>query len=302
MTNPWLNISISDTIADCDKSFLQNLPESLLSRFEFRTLPEPFHGNPESIVYILSGNPAANAIDLNYINQPSYEKEIVEELKHDNTDFLWLRQEESIVDSNGIPYPAYKWWKNRTKELRIGTLHPNLFCIEAFPYHSKNAGDFMKIENLPSNEYTDDLIRDAISKEKYIILMRCRSYWYKRIPELIGYHKILTLSSQQAVYLTKNNLRKNEVFFKPGAWCDFVELVNNIGINSIYSTNNLTGFISTDPLLNQPKMAICSRCCKVFKKAAWSGVYSTTGGQSVVLCPKCAKEELAEGRINQVYY
>ena len=225
MKNPWLNISIKDTQANCDKDFLQKLPAKIYSRFEFRTLPEPFHGNPNANVYILNGNPAANDVDLNYINQPSYEKEILEELKHLNADFLWLRQTETIVDSKGVPYPAYKWWKARTKELRIENTCPNLFCIEAFPYHSKNAKDFMKIGNLPSNEYTDELIRDAINKGKFIILMRCRKYWFERIPELMGYEKVLTLSSQQSVCLTKNNLRKNELFSTPEGWSDFVKQV-----------------------------------------------------------------------------
>lgn len=300
MNNPWLNISINDTIADCDKALINSLPKRVLAKFEFRTLPEPFHGNPEANVYILNGNPAANAIDLKYINQPAYEKEIVEELKHENTDFLWLRQEETIVDDNGIAYPAYKWWKDRTKELRIGNLRPILFCIEAFPYHSKNAGDFKSINNLPSNEYTDALIRKAILKEKFIIIMRCRDYWLKRIPELSRYNKVLTLSSQQAVYLSRNNLRKNEVFSYPGSWCNFVELINNVGINKIDYAQSLTGFIVKD-LMNKSTPSLCSKCCRVFDKTGWD-VYSKDGGQLVVLCRKCAKEEIAAGRIHYLMH
>ena len=106
MKNPWLNISISDTIADCDKSFLNNLPKRVLDKFEFRTLPEPFHGDPDANVYILHGNPLSGENDLAYINVPAYEQELVDEMTLKNKDFLWLREQETIVDINGNPYPA----------------------------------------------------------------------------------------------------------------------------------------------------------------------------------------------------
>ena len=121
MINPWLNISINDTIADCDKPFLHNLPKKLLSKFEFRTLPEPFHGDPEANVYILHGNPLSGSHDLDYLNVPEYEKEMVEEMSFKNKEFLWLRDDEIIKDQQGEPYPAYKFGRMRPRLLEKRT-------------------------------------------------------------------------------------------------------------------------------------------------------------------------------------
>lgn len=207
--NPWMNISIKDTIADCDKPIINSLPESIRSLIEDRTLPEPYHGDKDASVYILCGNPLAGEEDLKYIGMPNYEKEIVEELRHDNTDFLWLREDETIVDAQGNPYPAYKYWKDRTRELREVKPLPSLFCIEAFPYHTVHAADFMKIGSLPSDKYTNEMIQDALDSDKYIVIMRCKDYWFKRVPDLKKHGKLLELSSSQSVYLSRKNLQKS---------------------------------------------------------------------------------------------
>lgn len=51
ISNPWTNITIKDTIADCDKPLINSLPSRIQSRIEKRTLPEPYHGNPDASVF-----------------------------------------------------------------------------------------------------------------------------------------------------------------------------------------------------------------------------------------------------------
>ena len=148
----------------------------------------------------------ANELDLRYITVPAYEKEIKDELLHINTDFLWLRTPETIVDVNGVPYPGYKYWKDRTKQLREVKAMPNLFCIEAFPYHTPHANDFKAIGTLPSDQYTNEMIEDAIDSGKLIVLMRCKSYWLDRVPRLKKYDNVFELKSNQSVYLTPGNM------------------------------------------------------------------------------------------------
>ena len=204
--NPWTNITINDTIADCDKPLINSLPLRIQSQIEKRTLPEPFHGNPDASVYILNGNPLANDNDLRYITSPQYEKEIKDELLHLNTDFLWLRTRETIVEPNGVPYPGYKYWKDRTKQLRAVKAMPNLFCIEAFPYHTRHTNDFKAIGTLPSDQYTNEMIEDAINSGKLIVLMRCKSHWLNRVPQIKTYENVFELNSNQSVYLTSGNM------------------------------------------------------------------------------------------------
>ena len=49
MKNPWLNISLSDTVADCDKPVINSLTTAVKSKIVLDTLPEPYHGDPGSV-------------------------------------------------------------------------------------------------------------------------------------------------------------------------------------------------------------------------------------------------------------
>lgn len=98
MKNPWLNISLSDTVADCDKSVINSLTTAVKSKIVLDTLPEPYHGDPEAKVYLLNGNPGHSEKDLTFVGCGNaiqaasvlpngknafsniYEKEICEEL------------------------------------------------------------------------------------------------------------------------------------------------------------------------------------------------------------------------------
>ncbi len=166
LSNPWSGIRLSDlTVANCDKSIITALPQDVINGIELRTLPEPFHGNPKANVYLLGGNPLAGDDDLRYakIDDPvenyrnRYEKELCEELLGLNSDFIWLREPETVVGQNGTPYPGYKWWKQRLSPLREclpqrlqGLLPSLVFAVEYFPYHTKGVKDINQIPPLAS--------------------------------------------------------------------------------------------------------------------------------------------------------
>ena len=50
------------------------------------------------------------------------------------------------------------------------------------------------------------MIEDAIASRKLIVLMRCKSYWLDRVPELKKYDNVFELNSNQSVYLTPGNM------------------------------------------------------------------------------------------------
>lgn len=222
LSNPWSGIRLSDlTVANCDKGIITALPQGVIDGIELRTMPEPFHGNPDANVYLLGGNPLAGDDDLRYaqINNPVenyrniYEKELCEELLGLNGDFIWLRKPETVVDQNGIPYPAYKWWKQRLRRLREclpqrlqGLLPSLVFAVELFPYHTKSVKDISSIPKLASDKYTDALICDAMASGKIIVVMRCREKWFSKINRLRDYPNLIVLNSPQSVYLSPGNM------------------------------------------------------------------------------------------------
>ena len=220
--NPWVGLSLpNDTVASCDRSIIASLAPAIRNSIELRTLPEPFHGNREANVYLLGGNPLAGDDDLRYaqMNSPVgkykniYEKELCEEMIGSNPDFIWLREQETVVDQNGIPYPGYKWWKQRVNQLRgclpqrlQGLLPSLLFAVEYFPYHTKGVKDISAIPALPSSGYADALICDAMASNKIIVVMRCREKWFSRIKGLNAYPNLIVLHNPQSVYLSRGNM------------------------------------------------------------------------------------------------
>lgn len=234
-SNPWNGIRLSDlTVANCDKSIITALPTDVLSEIEVRTLPEPYHGNHDANVYLLGGNPMAGDDDLRYAQMDNpvdgyrnrYEKELCEELLGVNKDFIWLRDQETVVDQNGNPYPAYKWWKQRLNALRqslpqrLQCLLPSLvFAVEYFPYHTKNQKNIASIPPLKSDDYADSLIYDAMNSGKIIVVMRCLQKWLSRIKGLRSYPNLIMLHNPQSVYLSRGNMR-------PQDWAKLTDRIN----------------------------------------------------------------------------
>ena len=62
------------------------------------------------------------------------------------------------------------------------------------------------LPSLPSNAFVDWYIDDAIDKDKWIIVLRCRDEWLTRIPKLSGYSKLLFCYSRRNVRVSQNNL------------------------------------------------------------------------------------------------
>lgn len=251
--NPWLNISLRDTIANRDKSSVQALSQPEKDCLELRTLPEPFHGNPDAPVYVLGKCPTANYDDLNFVGccdgKPTmvngklpngerlfvntYERESCLELWHINRDFLWLRDPKTVKDNSDAPYPGYDWWRGKCKMLLEGLgceLCEKLFAIEYFPYHVYPDSDrvITAAQPLPSNAYADALIRRAIKQGKPIVAMYYKTEWCDRIPELKNYPNLITLSNSTSAWLSPANV-------KDDGWnklCEAIPCLNNFKLNA----------------------------------------------------------------------
>ena len=121
-----------------------------------------------------------------------------------------------IVNGNELEHKAYDWWKKRLSKVVCAKSEPRLFCVELFPYYSKNTFQF---PSLPSDKYAASLILNAMQSNKLIVIMRCRKGWIKRVPQLATYQNCICLNTPRCAYISPTNTSKSGM-----SWNNFVFL------------------------------------------------------------------------------
>lgn len=199
--NPWLNISWENSIAEIDKEYLTKF--SCFKKIQTNTLPEPYTGDVNSNVYCLNLNPGDACVCDD--SEPQLKKDFEEytqlTLRHDIDENMWFLLKETA---------GYTWLQQMTKELREYKKgqNPRMFVIEYFPYHTVKGAYFPR--KLPSYEYSNQLIRQAMAENKYIVIMRHRKEWLQRISGLEKYKRLVCLNNPQNPCLTQNNIEPSE--------------------------------------------------------------------------------------------
>lgn len=202
VSNPWLGISWSDPVASIDKADLAKLP--FIGKLQLETLPEPYTGNPDSQVYCLNMNPGGK--DDLFESVPAFKKAFLDitqdNLCHKLCESMWFLLTE---------HAGYCWWRRITNQLRndLGR-NPRMFVVEYFPYHSE--GKLYFPDWLPSYEYSDELIRQAMEEGKYILIMRYKEKWEERLKRIVGepffnnYENLFYMNTPRTPWFTYGNI------------------------------------------------------------------------------------------------
>ena len=211
MNNPWLNITWENTIADEDRKRIEerygsvNAFEKNFKDYGLKlhgALPEPYSGNKNSKVYCLNMNPGKWINKFN--NSPSMLDMTVKNLRHEVENYLWWEQ---VVDNKNNLHDGANWTVDTLRGIKkvLGNDRiPSIFFIEYFPYHSEKGFNFPLY--LPSYDYTDHLIMEAMKQGKYIFVMRCKRLWFQRIPLLENYKKIILPHTSRRGWISPKNL------------------------------------------------------------------------------------------------
>lgn len=109
---------------------------------------------------------------------------------------------------------GYEWWAKILKPLlKAGVgeaaLRDKIMAVEYFPYHSKSYKD---LPIVPSQQFAFDLVREAVRREKTIVIMRGKGYWTKAVSELKA-HPYLEIKNPRNVTVSANNLLNGEADF-----------------------------------------------------------------------------------------
>jgi hypothetical protein len=115
--------------------------------------------------------------------------EFVRERMH----WIW----ESLAEKAGIDEAAARKMAAR-----------NICEVMLCGYKSKN---FVPGEQycVPSQDYSFELVRNAVKAKKLIIIMRCQKLWQDKVPELITHEKeglLYTLKNNQRITISPGNI------------------------------------------------------------------------------------------------
>ena len=104
---------------------------------------------------------------------------------------------------------GYGWWRRVLNPLiesgvTEAMLRDKIMAIEYFPYHSKTYEDLPVV---PSQKMAFDLVREAIDRNKTIVIMRGKSYWCAdvAVPELVTYKHVIVHPNPRNVAISPKN-------------------------------------------------------------------------------------------------
>ncbi len=214
MKNPWTKLikgKRNQYYLEKDLSKINNFNRNLGKknkniRIHLSSIPEPFIGNPEAKVILLNLNPGYNKESVFKQNKHrDFREEVVNNLKHKKPGkhpFYYL-------DPKFEKHPGYKWWNSVLEDLITEAgreiVSNSVFCIEYFPYHSKNAPT-LKAESQNYNFY---LVKKAIERKALIVIIRYEKQWLAAVSQLKE-HTYIKPKSSQCGYISKDNLKGSD--------------------------------------------------------------------------------------------
>lgn len=218
MENVWRSIPKSAPfILDQDKYIIKELNYlygGTLKKIQTQMLPEPFIGDINAQILILTKNPGFDEEnDLVWHTDERLQRLAMANLHQEKSDYPFYFLNPEIEKS-----PGAKWHYGKLKELIKGTslenVANNVCSIPSFPYHTEQFSGIPKKvsdEILPSQRYTRYLIREAIKRQAVIIMASGKKEWETLVPGLAEYSKRYLLHSNQSQHITSGNFDEFEM-------------------------------------------------------------------------------------------
>ncbi len=222
MNNPWIKLPLTGS-----KSFILPDEQEQIALFNSKVgrakiiaeqLPGPYLGNPKKAsIVMLSLNPGYNSHDTELHGCPEFSKLLRANLLHKEIDYPFYYLSPFCKGKN---CGGYKYWYPRLKNIidevqnnmspddAIRHVAKSVSVIEWFPYHSEIFYYNQSLQGLASQKYSIELAKEALDRQKLIILLRGYSYWERELDSL-SRPNIITHKRGKPPrnwYLTKENL------------------------------------------------------------------------------------------------
>lgn len=191
--NPWKSLSRSAPfVLKSDAPVVQQLGLKAkgVHRLHLNLLPIPFLGNPDAPVVLLNLNPGYHPKDDKLQATPYFEAACRKCLTHSKSKYPFIFLDPAIEgEKQG---PGWRWWNHKLRALLqhfdgdARFIANQVFCIEYFPYRSKNYKHSREV--LASQSYGFSLLRAALKRKALVLIMRSERLWEEAVPEL-KHHK-----------------------------------------------------------------------------------------------------------------
>ncbi len=188
MDNPWTDLPAeAPFVLPQDKPVMDRYAPLLTGDHTLRLdkLPLPYVGSPaQASVLLLALNGGFKPHDIDHQNNDQdYAEQNRKNLTFESRySFFYL---DPAFDYTG----GCQWWHRRLRHFidRYGleAVASQFACVQSFPYCSTSYKALPR--QVPSQEYSFSLVRQAVQDSKPIVIMRSREIWFRCIPELRGY-------------------------------------------------------------------------------------------------------------------
>jgi hypothetical protein len=207
MRNPWLALPREPPfVLPKDAAAIEafNQTATANTRFSLDLIPEPFLGNPNALIVLLSLNPSVTIAGPGIHADVTFARSARANLAHQTSDYPFYLLNPAVPERS----PGRQWWEGRLRPLIEATAREtvasNILCVEYFGYHSKRFAR-RRHPRLPSQDYSFFLVRQALARLATVVLMRSHNLWLSAVPELQSYPNLIPLGNVRNTVISPHN-------------------------------------------------------------------------------------------------
>lgn len=215
MDNPWKNLPDAvPYVLEQDRYVIHEINYKYGDsprKIQTQLMPEPFIGNIEAPIIILTKNPGFDKLnDPFWHTQEKLQRLARINLFQEPSDYPFYFLNPEIHHSPGAVWHREKLRTliNKTSLIKVAQ---NICSIPSFPYHTSQYSGIPKRiskEVLPSQRYTRFIVLMAIERNDIIVLGSGKNEWETLVPELFNYQKTYFLRNSQRPYISPGNLNQ----------------------------------------------------------------------------------------------
>jgi hypothetical protein len=234
--NPWLQVpTMAPFVLGCDLERVEDYnrggPPGDRRLLVKRLMPEPYIGDLNAPVLLLSNNPGAGD-GTRHRATSKFQEQIRANLHQSLVEYPFIYLADGLTTTN----PNMRWWEKRVKcllrhngnkrlaamvekkclkhlghvprQFTLSELSRSLLNVVYFPYASKKYPRFKG--TLRSQEFGFNLVREAMNRQALIVFLRSPRKWHETIPELKAYPRRCEVSNFQNPTLNPGNLAADD--------------------------------------------------------------------------------------------